>query len=694
MLDVPLAVLGGGGMKPIASICLILVAAALPARGETSADRQPLTAETMWGIKRIGAPTVSPDGRWAVVSVTSPDVKEDKMPSDLWLVPTDGGEPRILTSHEASDSGPAWSPDRKWIAFESKRGDDENPQIYLISASGGEARRLTNVPTGASVAKWFPNGKRLAFVSRVWTDLATWDEMAKRQKERKDSKVSARVFDDARVRYWDHWLDDREAHVYTVSVEGGDPVPVTRGTGHPLSRAEVTSSSYDISPDGTEIAFASDVDGKGTDSNFDVFVVPSQGGTAKNLTADNPASDGSPLYSPDGRYLAFGRQTIKGFYGDRVRLVLYDRKSGANATLVEKWDRSAGGLVWAPDAKALFGTIDDAGTQRIYRFDLAGDRPTPITRERSYSDLSFSRDGRTLVALRQSFVEPPTLVRLDPRSGIAQKLTTFNDGLFAGVAPGSYESMTYKGADGADIQMWVNYPPGFDPSRRYPVFLLIHGGPHNGITDAYTFRWNAQVFSGWGYVTAWPNFHGSSGFGQDFADSITRDWAEKPYEDVVAAARFLAEKPWVDAKRMVAGGGSYGGYLTSVLLGREHPFQALVAHAAVYDLFAQYGSDGGAEWSRRHGDFWKAPQRFQANSPHFGAEKFKTPTLVIHGGRDYRVPDNNGLELFNTLQNRGVKSRLIHFPDENHWVLKPQNSIFWYGAVHDWLKEFTAGGAS
>src|SRR5262245_35833176 len=426
---VRLALLSGGGMMLIAFIFL-MCAPAGPGGAETSPERHALTAETLWQIKRVGPPAVSPDGRWAVVAVTTPDVKQDKMPSDLWLLSTEGGEARALTSHEASDGAPAWSPDGKWIAFESKRGDDENSQIYLISASGGEARRLTNVPTGASVAKWFPDSKRLAFVSRVWTDLKTWDDMGKRQKERKDSKVSARVFDDARVRYWDHWLDDREAHVYTVAVEGGDPVPVTLGTGQALSRNEVGASSYDISPDGAEIAFASDLDGKGTDTNFDVFVVPSGGGKARNLTSDSPGNDGSPAYSPDGRFLAFGRQAIKGFYGDRVRVVLLDRKAGTSRVLLEKWDRSAGGLVWAPDGQSLFGAIDDAGTQRVYRIDLAGEQPTPITRERSYSDLAFSRDGKTLLALRQSFQEPPTLVRLDPRSGAARKLSTFNDALF------------------------------------------------------------------------------------------------------------------------------------------------------------------------------------------------------------------------------------------------------------------------
>jgi dipeptidyl aminopeptidase/acylaminoacyl peptidase len=648
-------------------------AALLAGRGEAAdAARTPLTAEVMWQLQRLASPAVSPDGKWVAVTVTAYDLKEDKGQSDIWLVPTAGGEARPLTTQDSSDTSAVWSPDGRWIAFESKRGDDENPQVYVIPTTGGEARRVTKVPTGAGSPRWFPDSQRLAFISRVWPELKGWDDQAKRQKERKDTKVSGRVWDKAGVRYWDHWLDDREAHVSPIALAGGEPTAVTLGTGQQLSRAETGTTSYDVSPDGKEIAFASDTDPTGIDSNFDVFVVPAGGGTARNVTTDNPASDGGPVYSPDGRYLAFGRQAIKGFYADRVRLVLHDRRAGTNRVVADDWDRSISGVTWAPDGSRVYVVIDDAGTSRLYAVDTASGQRQGLTRQRSYGSISLSQDGQTLVALRESFIEPPTLVKVDPRGGEATKLSTFNDALLSRVDFGSYESVTYKGASGADIQMWVNYPPGFDPSRKWPVYLLVHGGPHNGVQDNFMWRWQAQLFAGWGYVTAWPNFHGSSGFGQAFTDSINPNWADQPYEDVIKAAGWLTEKPWVDKTRLAAGGASYGGYLISVLLGREHPFKTLICHAGVTNLYTQYAADFGAG-KRRHGEFWERDEIFRQTSPHFGAGSFKTPTLVIAGGRDYRVPDSNGIELFNILQNKGIRSRFIHYPDENHWILKPQN---------------------
>lgn len=666
-----------------ASCCIAVATAALPAAGH--AQSTPLSAETMWQLKRLGDPSISPDGRLAVLAVTTYDVEKNKGFSDLWLLPTAGGPARQLTSDQASDTQPRFSPDGKWIAFISKRGEDKESQLYVIAPDGGEARRVTSVPTGASSPKWFPDSQHIAFITYVWPELKTWKEAEDRLKERSESKMSAKVWDKAPFSYWDHFVDDRSAHLYSTDLAGGDPRAHTPPTGHALSVTEPDATSYDIAPDGSEIAFASDVDATGIDSNFDVFVVPASGGAARNLTGDNKADDGGPLYSRDGRYLAFQRQKIKGFYADKSRLMLMDRRSGETRTVTEDWDRSAEGLVWSADSRALFGSIDDAGTRRVYRLETGGGTPKAITRESSFSGLSLA--GQTLVAIRQAFSEPPTLVSVNLRSGAATKVSAFNDEKLAGVKFGRVESVSYKGAAGDDVQMWIVYPPDFDASKKYPVYMLLHGGPHNGITDATQWRWNAQVFAGWGYITAWHNFHGSSGFGQAFTDSINPDRISLPYEDTIKAADYLMSKPYVDANRIAAGGGSYGGFLASTILGRPHPFKALVAHAAVYNNFTQYAADYGAQ-KQRFFDYWEKPADFARYSPHTSAANFKTPTLVIHGQLDMRVPVNQGFELFNTLQTRGVPSKMVYFPDENHWVLKPQNSLFWYQTTKDWLEKY------
>jgi len=646
----------------------------------------------MWRLKRLGEPAISPDGRLAVLPVTGYDIDKNKGDTDLWLVPTKPGKPRQLTSGEANDASPAWSPDGTRIAFVSKRGEDKQPQLYVIPFDGGEARRITNIPTGVMAPKWFPDSRRIAFLTQVWPDLNSWGEMEKRMQEREQPKMTAQVWDKAPISYWDHFLDDRRTHVYAVGISGGDPQPITRAAGVALDIAEPDATSYDISPDGTEIAFAADGDRSGIDPNFDIYVLPVDGGTtARNITSDNPANDVSPLYSPDGRSLAFRRQKVKDFYADRARLMLYDRRGDKLRSLTEEWDRSADGLVWAPDSQSLLGSIDDAGVHRVYRFDVDGAAPRPVTGAHSFGSLAVAGSGPVVVGLRQSFNEPPTLVSIIGRNGTATKLSDFNDAALSKVTQGRVESVTLKGANDADIQMWVVYPPDFTPDRKWPLYLLLHGGPHNGVTDSYQWRWNAQVFANWGYVVAWHNFHGSSGFGQAFADSITKEWAELPYQDTIKAAGWFASQPWIDTQRMAAGGGSFGGYLATLLLGKPHPFKTLVAHAAVYDLFSQYATDDGAT-RKRYGESWEDPERFMRNSPNMNAANFNTPTLIIHGQQDLRVPVNHAIELFNTLQNRGVPSKLVYFPDENHWVLKPQNSLFWYETNRQWIGQYVKPG--
>jgi dipeptidyl aminopeptidase/acylaminoacyl peptidase len=487
-------------------------------------------------------------------------------------------------------------------------------------------------------------------------------------------------------------MEDRVPHLYSIPLEGGTPTAITLGSGRPLELREPDAESFAISPDGSEIAFVSNTDASGTDENQDIYVVAATGGPARNLTADNPASDDLPSYSPDGRWLAYSKQAIKGFYGDTQQLWLIDRRSDARRRIAADWDRSVGHIVWAADSKQFYASVDDAGTGRIYRFDVAKGTQRPLTAGSSFYSLAAAGKPATLVALRHSFTEPPTLVAVSLKDGAATKLSDHNDAQLAATSFGKVESVTYPGADGADIQMWVVYPPGFDPAKKYPLYLLLHGGPHNGIQDSWTFRWNAQVFSGWGYVTAWHNFHGSSGFGQAFTDSINPDGISKPYEDTIKAAGWFASRPWIDTERMAAGGGSYGGFLASVLLGREHPFKTLVAHAAVYDNYAMYGGDYGAERNRFF-EAWERPEEWARYSPSTSAANFKTPTLVIHGQLDQRVPLNNGMQLFHILQNRGVPSRLVYFPDENHWILKRQNSLFWYDETKNWLARYAPAGA-
>jgi len=655
------------------------------------AQNAPFTAEKMWTLERLGEPTLSPDGRIAVLPVTRYNVAENKGLTDLWLLPTAGGPARQLTSDPAADSQPTFSPDGKWIAFLSKRGDDKETQVYVIAADGGEARRVTHVPTGADVPKWFPDSRHLAFVTSIWTDLVRWEDQAARMQERQEAKMTARVWDHAPIAYWDHLLDDREPHLFSIDINGGEPVAITRLSGFTLSKADVDAFSYDISPDGTEVAFTTNIDRSGIEPNFDVIVLPACGcKPAKNITPTSPADDGEPRYSPDGKWLAFVQQRIKGFYADRGRLMLFDRATGKVRGLTENWDRTVSHANWLPGSKALIASIDDAATQRVYRFDITGATPKAITTSPSFTALALSK--RDAVAIRQSFTEPPTLVRLDPISGKVTKLSTFNDAKLADFAFGKVENVTYKGARGDDVQMFVVYPPGFDAAKKYPVYMLLHGGPHNAMSDSVQWRWNAQVFASWGYIVTWHNFHGSSGFGQAFADSINPDWVTLPYEDTLKAAQWLMDKPFIDRDRMTAGGGSYGGYLATILLGREHPFKTLIAHAAVYDQFTQIASDYGAEKPRFY-HYWEKPEEFARISPHTNAANFKTPTLIIHNQMDMRVPVNQGIELFNTLQSKGVPSKLVYFPDESHWVLKPQNSLFWYRTVREWLAQYAPPGA-
>lgn len=672
-------------------LAALLCFAEMAAAQEESAEPKRLSAEVLWQLDRLGAPVVSPGGRFVVVPATSFEVESDESETRLWLLGS-ADEPgqRAITAAGASASSPVFSPDGSTLAFISRRGEDEAGQVYLLPMDGpGEATRLTEVPTGVSALRWV--GEHIYFISSVWPGK-TFEEMAEALEAQKESKVSAHVWNEMPYAYFDTWLDeDRENHLFRIPAAGGEIEPLTEPAGLRLPTANAGTGDFDVAPNGRQLAVVVDTATDGIYPNPDVFLLEiGSGEDPVNLTQGNAAPDGAPMFSPDGQLLAFSRQHIPGFYGDQRKLMLHELATGRTRLVHGDWDRSAEGLVWSPDSAGLFGAIDDAGTRRVYFLPLSGAEPVAITEATNFDALSIAEDG-TLVARNQSFVFPPRVVRIDFEAGTGKRLETFNDEVLADIDMGTYESVTFTGADGAEIQMWVHYPPGFDPASKYPLFLLIHGGPHGAISDMFHFRWNAQTFSSWGYVTAWHNFHGSSGFGQDFTDAINPDWMTKPYADTIAAAEWFMEKPWIDTERMVAGGGSYGGYLSTVLLGRDHPFNALLIHAAVYDLYAQTSADFAVH-DQRFGPYWENPELYRAISPHYFADEFDTPSLIIHGQKDLRVPVGQAFELFRTLQTRGVESRLVYYPDENHWVLKPNNSLHWYGEVRDWIERFAAPG--
>lgn len=672
--------------KLLLSLLLVLFAATLVQAEESSL----LTPEAMWQLDRIGSPVISPDGTRVVAPVTSYDLKSDEAETRLWLFAADGSSERPLTAAGQSASSPVFCPAGKFLAFVSRRDKDEAGQIYILSMEGpGEAQRLTELPVGASGLKWV--GEHIYFVAKVWPGMS-WEEMAERGKKDKDSKVSAWRWTALPYSSWDHFLDeDRQNHLFRVSVRTGEIEPLTEPLGYELSRSGAGAGSYDVHPEGQYFAFVADTANERDLSDADLFLARFGEDKAINLTADNPAWDGAPLFSPDGKTLAFQQRSIVGFYADTARTILHDLASGERRRLHANWDRSPSGLVWLPDSSGFYASVEDAGTVRVYLIDAQDRQPRALTRDTSYGGLAVSGKG-TLVGSNESFLYPPRLVRIDPESGKVEAISHINDERLASLDLGTYESVSFRGHDGAEIQMWVNYPPGFNKRKKYPLFLLIHGGPHGAINDSYHFRWNAQTFAAWGYVTAWYNFHGSSGFGQDFVDYINPDWITAPYADTLGAAQWFADQPWIDNDRMVAGGGSYGGYLSSILLGRDHPFNALLIHAPVYNMYSQMAADFAVH-AERFGHFWDKPEIYREISPHYYAENFDTPALIIHGQNDLRVPVGQAFELFRTLQARGVESRLIYYPDENHWVLKPNNSLYWYEQVRDWFAGFAAPGA-
>jgi dipeptidyl aminopeptidase/acylaminoacyl peptidase len=678
---------------PLSALLLLL---ALSSAAAAQSGTQPLTVAEMLKLRRVADPQLSPDGRWVAFQITDPDKAANRNRTQIYLVSVDGGEPRQLTGGAANATTPRWSPDGRRLAYVT------GGQIHAFDTANWLSRQITNVSTGAGDPLWSPDGRLIAFVSDVYPDCADDECNKRRAAAAEENRVKAKTIDRLLYRHWAAWKDGKRTHVFVVPSEGGAARDLTPGDfdAPPFSLGGPTD--YAFSPDSRELAFARNTDPVGAlSTNNDIFVVSVAGGEARRITGANRGSDQSPQYSPDGRFIAYRSQERAGFEADRWRLMLYDRQAGVSREVITGFDNFVESFRFSPDGKFVYFTTGERGRHPVYVASTADGRAVKLL-EGFNDDLNLSRDGRTLVFSRTSATAPTEIFKVALTSptaaGAVTQITRTNDAALAKFYLPPAEELTWAGANGARVSGWRFKPINFQPNKKYPLLVLIHGGPQGAWGDAWSYRWNPQIYASAGYMVFMPNPRGSTGFGQQFVDEISGDWAGKVYEDIMAGVAHTIAQGNVDESRVGAAGASYGGYMVNWILGHNDDprarFKVLVSHAGVYNLVSMYGVTEELwfpEWEFK-GAPWENPELYARLSPHMYAKNFKTPTLVTHGELDYRVPIGEGLQLFTALQRQGVESRLLYFPDEGHWILKPANSEHWYNTVLAWLDKYLKPG--
>jgi dipeptidyl aminopeptidase/acylaminoacyl peptidase len=656
--------------------------------------KKPLDIETLWRLERIGAPALSPDGRAAVCSVTSYSMEENKGRTSLWLMPTDSASPRRLTSAGEKDGAPAWSPAGDRIAFLAKREQggrkDGEAQLYVIPAAGGEAERKSDFAPGIVDFKWMPDGRRIVFVSWVWPDVKGVRAQAKRHKEFSGRKETAYVTADAHYRHWDRNLPmGRVPHLLMLDLASGRITDLFEGTKHELPRSDTCAAHFDISPDGRRIAFVTDPAlRKRGDQPLALFELDLRTRRVTPVANDARWSYDAPRYAPDGASLAFVAANVGRRHTMPNRLAVR-RADGRTRVFERTVDLDVEGpLRWSRDGSSILFPAQQAGRRHLWRHDVRTGRLDMVLQGGWVQGFDVARAGsdEVLVVAIDSASHPVQVHAL--RRGEARRIERFNDAVLARAALGETREVTVKGALGDPVQMLVTFPPRFNPRRKHPVLQVVHGGPYAASGDTFSYRWNPHLFASRGHVVAQVNYHGSSGFGHAFADSIMGRMGTLELRDIEAGTDWVLKQRWADRRRVFAAGGSYGGFMVAWMNGHVRPgrYRAYVCHAGVFDRIATFSADSYCHRPRDLGAwFWKDPEKVRAQSPHTYAHRMETPTLITHGTNDYRVPDTNGLAYYNTLLVRGVPTRLVWFPDENHWILQPRNSRLWYGEVFDWL---------
>jgi dipeptidyl aminopeptidase/acylaminoacyl peptidase len=710
-------------MKIFLAFILTLATSVL---AQTPSQKRPFTFEDMMKLKRVGAPVPSPDGKWVLFDCVDVDLEANTRISHLWTVPASGGESRRLHPTPNHEERPRFSPDGRRLIWTSKATDPT--QIWMCdfdSGNGalvGKPHQVTEISTGADGGIWSPDGKNIVFVSAVYPDCKDDACNKQRDEELKKSKVKAKIFSRLFYRHWSAFTEFKRSHLFVQRVEApvsGAGNQNAAGTAATTPR-DLTPGDHDvppfnlggqdmyaISPDGREVAYTSNIDEvEATSTNNEIFVVPISGGNAKKIST-SPGADTTPLYSPDGSGIAWRSQARAGFEADKWRLLVQDRKSGDTRDLTDKFDKSVGSFTWFGDSALLLAAEDRGASPIFVALPATPDGPViiplkePGSAEIHADDLVWSRN--TLFFTRMSIAAPNEIwkhddVPADESPIAAQKhpgfepLTHMNHALLSQIDMQPLESFTFKGANDEEVQGFIVKPPGFDPNKKYPLKFLIHGGPQGAWGNEWTYRWNAELFAATGnYLVVMINFHGSTGYGQKFTDSISGDWGGKPYVDLMKGLDYVEKAyPFIDKNREAALGASYGGYMTNWILGHTNRFKCIVSHDGMFNTESAYGTTEELwfpEWEFK-GPPWKNREAYRKFSPHLFADKFKTPTLVVHGQNDYRLDVSEGFQLFTTLQRLKIPSKMLYFPDEGHWVLKPQNSRLWYKTVNDWVDQW------
>ena len=683
----------------ILSLVAAAAAAAAHAQPQTAPPAQPFGVQDLVRLQRISEVQASPDGSHVVFTLRTTDMAANKGRNSLWQIETGRRTalPVRLTEDAANASSAEWSADGRSLYFLSSRGG--TPQVWRMTDAGADPVQVTHLPVEVGSFRVSPKGDRILVSLAVYPDCADLACSKQRLDAAAASAASGVLHTRVFARHWDTCSDGRRSQLFSIGLDdkglaGAAPVNLTAGLdgdvpGKPYGGRE----DYAFSPDGATVAFSirAVAVGEPWSTNFDVYEVPAQGGTARNLTADNPAWDGQPAYSPDGSQLAYVATDRPGFESDRFHLVLLNLKTGEKRPLTRNWDRSIANFEWSRDGKTLYATTDHLGQHPLWAIDAATGRASAITGAGQVD--SFSVAATRVYYTQSNLASPADLFAVGFGGGRAVQLTHLNQALMGQRKTGEYEQFEFAGWNGENVFGYVVKPVDFKPDRKYPVALLIHGGPQGSMANEWHYRWNAQPFAGAGFGVVMIDFHGSTGYGQAFTDSISGDRGGKPLEDIkkgIDAA--LKQFPWLDGAQMCARGGSYGGYMINWIAGQlPERFKCLVSHAGIFDNRSMYYSTEELwfpEWENG-GPEYINPAGYAKHNPVDYVARWKTPTLVIAGQMDYRVPYTQGLSVFTALQRLGVPSEFLYFPDENHWVLKPANSVQWYDTVIDWMNRWT-----